>query len=174
MSIFRNILIFLFLSLVFPFSASKILNAQEQTLTFTSISDAKFFVYLNGTLQNEKSSGMVTLHNLEEKEYHVRIVIDDPFEVAVTRRIKPDSKHNEYTVLFNAVRERVYLKPVKAKDNETVWQPDTSSAQPTQHIDNKEEKQRTSLRKGTITDTASQRMVNTIHQIQVLDNSSKR
>ncbi len=108
-------------TLSFQFSS---LKAQDLSLTFTSITDAKFYVYLNGKLQNERSSGMVTLRGLEDKEYHVRIVIDDPYEVAVTRKIKPDKKHSEYTVQFNAVRERVYLKAVKASKEETVWQPE--------------------------------------------------
>ena len=65
---------------------------QGRSITFTSVTDAKFFVYINGRLQNEKSTGMLTINNLEDKEYHVRIVIDDPFEVAATQRIRPDER----------------------------------------------------------------------------------
>lgn len=139
-------------------------SAQGLSLTFTSVTDAKFFVYLNGTLQNEHSSGMVTVNGLEEKEYHFRIVIDDPFEVAVTRTIKPDAKHSEYTVQFNAVRERVYLKPAaapsrrQAEDN-NLWVPqdngdsaEQSTAAP--------EKPKTTLRRAQAGDTATQRILN--------------
>ena len=149
-------------------------RAQDETLTFTSITDAKFFVYLNGALQNERSSGMVTIKGLEQKEYHIRIVIDDPFEVAVTRTIKPDPKHREYTVQFNAVRERVYLKPattssrsqeednnlwIQEEDN-NLWIPqdpapaDTQATAPT--------KSRTSIRRHDISDTATKQVINRI------------
>lgn len=138
--------------------------AQNHTLTFTSVTDAKFFVYLNGVLQNEKSSGMVTLHGLEEKKYHIRIVIDDPFEVAVTSTIKPDGKHNEYTVQFNAVKEKVFLKPAKEQRDAAVWQPEEESETTvvTQEPDAKTQRQRTTLRREIDSDTASQRVVNRI------------
>ena len=147
-------------------------GAQNLSLTFTSVTDAKFFVYINGTLQNQRSSGMVTVNDLEEKNYHVRIVIDDPFEIAVTRTIKPDAKHNEYTVQFNAVRERVYLKQAanssKSKDEDNnLWipqdpvPPDTISTTPTTP-------QRTSIRRIGTTDTATRK--NTHHiRTQSLD-----
>ena len=90
--------------------------AQERTLTFTSATDAKFFVYLNGKIQNERPTGMLTINKLEDKEYHLRIVIDDPYEVAVTKRIRPDERGSEYTVHFNAVRERVYVKKKKRRN----------------------------------------------------------
>ena len=156
----RHILFFVFaLSCTYAF-------AQEQTLTFTSITDAKFFVYLNGKLQNERSSGMVKLNGLEEKDYHIRIVIDDPFEVAVTRTIKPDPKHNEYTVQFNAVRERVYLKPAvnspRGKDEDNnLWipqdptPPDTIATTHTQSP-------RTSIRRTDTSDTATRQKTNRI------------
>lgn len=139
--------------------------AQNQTLTFTSITDAKFFVYLNGKLQNERSSGMVTLKNLEDKEYHIRIVIDDPFEVAVTRTIKPDPKHREYTVQFNAVRERVYLKPAatpsRRQQEENLWVPqeENTVVQPTAQ---EPPKQRATLRRDNEGDTATRRILNRI------------
>ena len=167
MSFWRNILTISLLYFGFQIIGISCANAQEQTLTFTSASDAKFFVYLNGTLQNEKSSGMVTLRGLEEKEYHLRIVIDDPFEVAVTRRIKPDKRHNEYAVLFNAVKERVYLKPVKAENDEQIWLPDTNTSQTIQPVENTPKKQHNSLKRRDQADTATRRMVNTIHQVVI-------
>lgn len=107
------------------------LQAQELSLTFTSVSDAKFFVYLNGKLQNPRSSGMVTLNNLEDKDYHVRIVIDDPYEVQLTRTLRPSPTRSEYTVLFNAVRERIYLRPVKSeRGDEQQYRPSDSGRAP--------------------------------------------
>ena len=97
------------------------LRAQELSLTFTSVTDAKFFVYLNGRLQNETSKGMVTLRGLEEKDYHIRIVIDDPYAVQLTRTLRPGGKHSEYDVLFNAVRERIYLRPSKTEASTELW-----------------------------------------------------
>ena len=140
-------------------------SAQGLSLTFTSVTDAKFFVYLNGTLQNERSSGMVTVNGLEEKEYHFRIVIDDPFEVAVTRTIKPDAKHSEYTVQFNAVRERVYLKPAatpsRRQQEENLWVPqeENTVVQPTAQ---EPPKQRATLRRDNEGDTATRRILNRI------------
>ncbi|MBO7489433.1 MAG: hypothetical protein J6T88_04055 [Bacteroidales bacterium] len=139
--------------------------AQNQTLTFTSITDAKFFVYLNGKLQNERSSGMVTLKNLEDKEYHIRIVIDDPFEIAVTRTIKPDNKHNEYTVQFNAVRERVYLRQASTalknqEGDNNLWIPQDPAPADTQAT--APAKSRTSIRRDNEGDTATRRILNRI------------
>lgn len=140
--------------------------AQEQTLTFTSITDAKFFVYLNGKLQNERSSGMVKLKGLEEKDYHIRIVVDDPFEIAVTRTIKPDPKHNEYTVQFNAVRERVYLKPAvnstkgKEEDN-NLWIPQDPTP-PDTMSDVAPKPRHTSIRRTDISDTATRQRTHRI------------
>ena len=138
------------------------LGAQTHTLTFTSITDAKFFVYVNGKLQNQKSSGMVTVGGLEEKKYHIRIVIDDPFEVAVTSTIKPDGKHNEYTVQFNAVRERVYLKPAKEQTERRIWQDDeeAETAASTPASSEQAPRQRTTVRRQRFQDTATQRIVN--------------
>lgn len=138
------------------------LGAQTHTLTFTSITDAKFFVYVNGKLQNQKSSGMVTVGGLEEKKYHIRIVIDDPFEVAVTSTIKPDGKHNEYTVQFNAVRERVYLKPAKEQTERRIWQDDeeAEAAAPAPASSEQTPRQRTTVRRQRFQDTATQRIVN--------------
>ncbi len=140
-------------------------NAQELSLTFTSITDAKFFVYVNGKLQNEQSSGMVTVRGLEEKDYHVRIVVDDPFEIAVTRTIKPSVKQNEYTVQFNAVRERVYLKPAatpsRRQQEENLWVPqeENTVVQPTAQ---EPPKQRATLRRDNEGDTATRRILNRI------------
>ncbi len=140
-------------------------RAQDETLTFTSITDAKFFVYLNGALQNERSSGMVTIKGLEQKEYHIRIVIDDPFEVAVTRTIKPDPKHREYTVQFNAVRERVYLKPATTssrsqEEDNNLWIPQDPAPADTQAT--APAKSRTSIRRHDISDTATKQVINRI------------
>lgn len=138
------------------------IKAQDMSLTFTSVTDAKFYVYLNGVLQNQKSSGMVTLKGLEEKEYHVRIVVDDPFMVATTRKIKPDKKHSEYTVRFNAVKERVDLKLAKNSDNEyTEWQPAETSEQPAAEPEpSQPNTPKVSIRKTDTGDTATQRIVN--------------
>ena len=141
------------------------LFAQGRTLTFTSVTDAKFFVYLNGRLQNERSTGMVTLRGLEDKEYHVRIVIDDPYEVAATKRIRPDADGSEYTVRFNAVRERVYLKKSNSnsrRDSESVWIDDGQSPSQAEPSQPASPRQRTSIRHNTFDDTASQRVVNNL------------
>ena len=47
---------------------STTLKAQNLSLTFTSVTDAKFFLYVNGVLQNQQSKGMVTVKGLESKE----------------------------------------------------------------------------------------------------------
>ena len=92
--------------------------AQERSLSFTSVNSARFFVYLNGRLQNEKSVGSITLKGLEDKEYHVRIVIDDPYVVATTKKMRPAPGNYEWTVDINAVRERVYLREAKEEKPE--------------------------------------------------------
>ena len=138
-------------------------NAQNLSLTFTSITDAKFFVYVNGALQNERSSGMVKVNGLEDKDYHIRIVIDDPFEIAVTRTIKPSVKQNEYTVQFNAVRERVYLKPAQSsrqQESQNLWIPEDNSAPETSQSEAPAARQHTSLRCTQTSDTATQRIIN--------------
>lgn len=78
-------------------------------LTFFSDSEVRFFVYLNGKLQNETSTGRITLNGLEDKPYHVRIVMDDPFEAAATRTMRPGRAPEEYIVDFNPVKERVHI-----------------------------------------------------------------
>ena len=146
-------------------------GAQTHTLTFTSITDAKFFVYVNGKLQNQKSSGMVTVGGLEEKKYHIRIVIDDPFEVAVTSTIKPDGKHNEYTVQFNAVRERVYLKPAKEQTELRIWEDneEAEAAAPAPSSSEQTPRQRTTVRRQRFQDTATQRIVNHVRTQTISD-----
>lgn len=142
------------------------LLAQGRTLTFTSVTDAKFFVYLNGRLQNEQSSGMVTLRDLDDKEYHVRIVIDDPYEVAATKRIRPDAGGCEYTVRFNAVRERVYLKKSNSRsgrDSESTWTGDSQSPSQTEPSQPTTPRKRTTIRHNTFDDTASRHMVNSLN-----------
>lgn len=147
------------------------LGAQTHTLTFTSITDAKFFVYVNGKLQNQKSSGMVTVGGLEEKKYHIRIVIDDPYEVAVTSTIKPDGKHNEYTVQFNAVRERVYLKPAKEQTELRIWEDneEAEAAAPAPSSSEQTPRQRTTVRRQRFQDTATQRIVNHVRTQTISD-----
>lgn len=154
----------LFLALALAISHS--IQAQDLKLTFTSVTDAKFFVYVNGHLQNERSSGMVTVRGLEDKEYHVRIVIDDPFEVATTRSIRPDPKRSDYTVQFNAVRERVYLKAAKAsRKEEEQWQP-SSEADNTTSVNTGEAKPRPhpTLRRSLDNDAESQQVINRLRQ----------
>lgn len=152
------------LSILLFLAVSSLCFAQGQTLTFTSTSDAKFFVYLNGKLQNQKSSGMVTLKGLEDKDYHVRIVIDDPYEIATTQSIRPDKKHNEYTVQFNAVRERVYLKPAKNPRSETEWQPQEDSVTVAVPQETVKQPSHVSIRPKSTTDTSTKRIINQIRQ----------
>ena len=151
--------------------AATVLHSQDLQLTFTSATDAKFFVYLNGKLQNEKSTGMVTIKNLEDKDYHIRIVIDDPFEVAVTRTIKPDPKHNEYTVQFNAVRERVYLKPAatpsRRQEENNLWMPQENNQPEQPQADQPKPKPRTTVRRDNESDTATNRILNHLRTITI-------
>lgn len=146
-------------------------TAQDLSLTFTSVTDAKFFVYVNGHLYNERSSGMVTVNDLEDKEYHIRIVIDDPFEVAVTRTIKPDPKHNEYTVQFNAVRERVYLKPAatpsRRQEENNLWMPQENNQPEQPQADQPKPKPRTTVRRNNESDTATNRILNHLRTITI-------
>ena len=146
-------------------------TAQDLSLTFTSVTDAKFFVYVNGHLYNERSSGMVTVNGLEDKDYHIRIVIDDPFEVAVTRTIKPDPKHNEYTVQFNAVRERVYLKPAatpsRRQEENNLWMPQENNQPEQPQADQPKPKPRTTVRRDNESDTATNRILNHLRTITI-------
>ena len=135
-------------------------SGQSLSLTFRSITDAKFFVYLNGRLQNEKSSGMVTIGGLEEKDYHIRIVIDDPYAVAVTKRIKPSPKQSEYTVQFNPVRERVYVQLYK-NDNKPVYWNDEPQTEVTYDTTANTQAPR-SIRRHSFVDSASHRIVNRV------------
>lgn len=146
-------------------------TAQDLSLTFTSVTDAKFFVYVNGHLYNERSSGMVTVNGLEDKDYHIRIVIDDPFEVAVTRTIKPDPKHSEYTVQFNAVRERVYLKPAatpsRRQEENNLWMPQENNQPEQPQADQPKPKPRTTVRRDNESDTATNRILNHLRTITI-------
>ena len=158
------------LTSVFIFMSLGSLWAQGRTMSFTSVTDAKFFVYLNGKLQNERSTGMITLNNLEDKEYHVRIVIDDPFEVATTKRIRPDEKGCEYTVRFNAVREKVELKKSDSRsrrNEESSWASETTTKQDneasTQQNNNSSTRKRYSIRHNTYEDTATVKVLNNLH-----------
>lgn len=145
------------------------LQAQNASLSFVSSSDAKFFVYLNGVLQNSKSSGLVTINNLEEKDYHVRVVIDDPFEIATIQTIRPDKKHTEYSVTFNAVKEKVTVRQVKTKSSEQEWIPEETVSNPDTTIQSDKPSKQTvvPLRRADHSDTATRRIVNTIRNATV-------
>ncbi len=138
--------------------------AQGHSLSFMSQSDAKFYVYLNGRLQNQRSSGHVTLNGLEEKDYHIRIVIDDPFQVAATKTIRPNGKNPEYSVEFNVVRERVYIRETRpdkeqprreetAEESVTVDVGDAAPAKPAP---------RPNLRRDPLNDTTPLPHINTL------------
>lgn len=102
-----------FYILLILLALASVAAGQNLKLSFMSQSGARFYVYLNGKLQNQSSVGNITLQHLEDKEYHVRIEIDDPYQMVCTRRMRPSEQNYEYTVNFNAVRERIYLKPLK-------------------------------------------------------------
>lgn len=87
--------------------------AQNLKLSFMSESGARFFLYLDGKLQNTSSVGNITLQHLENKPYQVRIEIDDPYQMVCIKQLRPSEQNYEYTVFFNAVRERIYIKPLK-------------------------------------------------------------
>ncbi len=84
-------------------------------LTFFSNNEVRFFLYLNGKLQNDESTGRITLTDLEDKPYHIRIVMDDPFEVATTRTMRPGKAPEEYIVDFNPVQERIHISRHKTE-----------------------------------------------------------
>lgn len=133
-------------------------------MTFTSVTDAKFFVYLNGRLQNERSTGMITLNNLEDKEYHVRIVIDDPFEVAATKRIRPDENGCEYSVRFNAVKEKVELKKIDTHGRhreESSWTSESGNSTPEPATEPTTPRRRSTIRRNSYQDTTAERIINT-------------
>lgn len=83
---------------------------QSLYLDFTSQSEARYYFYLNGKLLNQKSKGHIHISGLNDEKYHLRIVLDDPFSVAVTKTFRPSAKKCEYALNFNAVRERIYVK----------------------------------------------------------------
>ena len=144
------------LLLMFSFSAA----GQALSLTFRSITDAKFYVYMNGRLQNTKPSGMVTIGGLEDKDYHIRIVIDDPYAVAVTKRIKPNPNQSEYTVQFNPVREIVYIRPYKTDDKPVYWDDEPQSV--TTYDTTANAPASRSIRRHSFVDSASHRIVNRV------------
>lgn len=137
--------------------------SQDYSITFTSVSDAKFYIYLNGELQNEHPSGMVTLKHLDNKDYHLRLVVDDPFEISLTRTIRPSSKCPEYLVVFNAVKERVYIKPAKKEQETAIWQEDDDSeTSPATSPEPAAPRKRTTIRRDNIGDTATQQIMKRI------------
>lgn len=101
---------------------------QNLKLSFMSESGARFFVYLNGKLQNEKSVGLISFNNLEDKPYHVRIVIDDPYQMTATKRLRPSDRKYEYSVNFNSVRERIYIKRLKENKDRVEEKPSKDSS----------------------------------------------
>ena len=86
---------------------------QSLSLTFTSATEARFYVYLNGILQNERGRQEVTINGLRSRKYHIRIVMDDPYQVAITKSIKPSERNSKYSVRFNPVRERIIVRRYK-------------------------------------------------------------
>lgn len=92
-------------------------SAQQNSITFTSLSDARYYFYINGELQNDKAVSTITFNNLEAKDYLFRIVVDDPYEVAVIKTLRPSTTKNRYTLLFNPVKERIILETEKAERN---------------------------------------------------------
>lgn len=114
----------LILFVVMGFSAF----SQDLSLTFMSQTDSKFFVYLDGKLQNEQSKGYLTIDSLEYRYYVVRVVMDEPYEVAITKKIKPTDVAHFYKVNFNVVKERVFLK--LAKDDRQTFEDFAAEAQP--------------------------------------------
>lgn len=103
-------------ALTFMVLCSCIVFGQGLSLSFTSVTEARFHVYVNGILQNEKSRQKVVIENLRARKYHIRIVMDDPYEIAVTKSIRPRQGKGEYTVRFNPVRERIYVRKQKNKE----------------------------------------------------------
>ena len=117
----KNVLL---IGLLIAFSSSLMAQSASHSLTFTSQTEVKFFLYINGKLQNSTSKGSITVNNLESKAYHVRIVMDDPFQVATTLTVKPSNK-NQYSILFNPVKERIYVRNSKDISEEEGWYTDT-------------------------------------------------
>lgn len=101
--------------------------AQELSLSFTSQSEARFFFYLNGKLQNQQPQATITFHNLENKDYHVRIVVDDPYEVALVKSFRPSESHNSYSLLFNPVKEKIIVHSDKDSESEYESQATTNN-----------------------------------------------
>lgn len=93
---------------------------QSLSLEYTSLSEARFFFYLNGKLLNEKSVGHIVIPNLEDAKYHLRIVVDDPYSVALTKTFRPKEGKNQYDLLFNPVRERILVSRSKLESVETM------------------------------------------------------
>lgn len=117
----KKLLFFTLACLAMPLCLAQTATGEGLSMTFTSQTEVKFYVYLNGQLQNQKSTGSITLRNLEDKRYHVRIVMDDPFEIATTATIRPSRTKTQYAVLFNPVRERIYVKRGKEEAAEGGW-----------------------------------------------------
>lgn len=87
--------------------------AQSLSLEFTSLSEARFFFYLNGKRINESPVGHIIIPNLPDAKQHLRIVVDDPYSVTLTRSFRPSEKKNAYDLLFNPVKERILVSRAK-------------------------------------------------------------
>lgn len=104
-------------------------TAQSRSLTFTSVSEARYFFYLNGKLQNQQAVATITLDSLDDKDYHIRIVVDDPYEVAVVKTLRPSLTPSRYTLLFNPVKERI-LVATERRDEQSATDNDGAQRQP--------------------------------------------
>lgn len=156
--------------LVFTLILSVLTFAQQQSITFTSLSEARFFFYINGQLQNQEAVSSITFNNLEDKDYLFRIVADDPYEVAVVKTLRPSSNRNRYTLLFSPVKERIVLEhernerssdsPNISRGQSTLQQ---SNVQRASRTERKAERQaqREDAQMGSATSTGS-----TIHQVK--------
>ncbi len=91
------------------------------SMTFTSETEVKFYLYVNGKLQNQQSTGRLTVNGLMDKDYHIRIVMDDPFEISTTRTMRPSKTETEYGIRFNPVREYIYINRRKERVSQGEW-----------------------------------------------------
>ncbi len=91
------------------------------SMTFTSETEVKFYIYINGHLQNATSTGRITINGLMDKDYHIRIVMDDPFEISTTRTMRPSKTETEYAVRFNPVKEYIYVNRRKERVTQGEW-----------------------------------------------------
>ncbi len=133
----NKIILFAFLALLMPWNGAAqdydadVAANRERTstvsaegtlsMTFTSETEVKFFIYVNGRLQNSTSTGRLTINGLMDKDYHIRIVMDDPFEISTTRTMRPSKTETEYAIRFNPVREYIYVSRRKERVTQGEW-----------------------------------------------------